>query len=239
MNTLPEIKIIIQEKDLMPMDLAEQIHTLQNQSDQILSVTTAEQNNLNGECVTSLRKLAKEVESMRTSKTRPLLDGQRILKQFFDSYSNPINDRIERLKKLGCQFIENENKRVAQEEEKRRQEFLEAQKKQFELDEAARNAAAQGSKLEQMIANRKLEAAKSNVQAVIAQPEPEAARAKGQTMKQVLCYEVTDLMLLVKHNPQLCKIEAKASAIKSTCHPNIPVLGLKLWFESEASYTSR
>ena len=102
-----------------------------------------------------------------------------------------------------------------------------------------RKAAEQGSITQQMIANRKLEAAKANVQAVIAAPEPVMEKAKGQTTKQVLRYEVTDILALVKARPDLCKIEAKASAINSTCHPNLPIPGLKLWFENVSTYTTR
>lgn len=68
---------------------------------------------------------------------------------------------------------------------------------------------------------------------------PVMDKARGQTMRQKLCYEVTDIMALVKARPDLCKIEAKASAINSTCIPEVPVPGLRLWWENQSTYTSR
>ena len=239
MKNIPEIKILIQEADLIPAEMILNRNEYLQNADAIKSVTTAEQNQCAGECVVEMRKHVKAIEEMRVTRTRPLLDAQKLLKGFYDSHSENLLAEIGRLQRLGTAFIESENRRVEAEEKKRREEFEAAQRAQFALDDAARKAAESGSITQQMLANRKLEAAKVSVQAVINAPEPVMEKAKGQTTKQVLKFEVLDILALVKARPDLCKIEAKASAINSTCHPNLPIAGLKLWFENVSTYTTR
>jgi hypothetical protein len=73
------------------------------------------------------------------------------------------------------------------------------------------------------------------------EPMPTVARAQGQTLRQVLKWEVTDLRALVQARPDLCKIEPKASAINATCIPEMPNLppGLKLWWENASTFSTR
>ena len=238
-TNLPEIKILIQEADLIPAEMTTQREQFLLCASGIKSITTADANSMAGQTVVEMRKHVKEIESQRKERTKILDDAKKLLMDFFGSHNQPMIDQIDRLQKLGNNYIEEQQRKVAAEEKKRREEFEAAQRAQFALDDAARKAAEQGSITQQMIANRKLEAAKANVQAVIAAPEPVMEKAKGQTTKQVLRYEVTDILALVKARPDLCKIEAKASAINSTCHPNLPIPGLKLWFENVSTYTTR
>ncbi len=239
MNTLPEIKILINQADLLPVESSAERDSLINEAVRIKSISNVLDNSSAAKSVVLMRKHVKTIESMRVERTRPLLDAQKILKAFYDSHTETLQSEINRLQRLGTAYIEAENKRVEAEEKKRREDFEAAQRAQFALDDAARKAAESGSTVNQMLANRKLETAKANVQAIIATPEPEMKKAKGQQFKQVLKWEVTDLMLLVKHNPQLCKIEPSASAIKSTCGPNLQIPGLRCWYENEAIYTTR
>lgn len=68
---------------------------------------------------------------------------------------------------------------------------------------------------------------------------PSAARATGQQLKRVLKYEVLDIHAVYRARPELCKLEIKASAVNATCVPEIPVPGLKMWFENVALFTTR
>jgi hypothetical protein len=239
MNTPPEIKILINEADLIPSEMTTQRDQFLLCASGIKSITTSDANAMAGKTVVEMRKHVKSIESERKERTKILDDAKKLLMDFFGSHNESLVAEIDRLQKLGTSFIESENRRVQAEEQKRRDEFEAAQRAQFALDEAAQKAEQSGSITQQMIANRKLEAAKANVQTIIAAPEPTMEKAKGQTMKQVLRYEVTDILALVKARPDLCKIEAKASAINSTCHPSLPVIGLKLWFENVSTYTTR
>jgi hypothetical protein len=238
-QNLPEIKIVINSVDLIPSDMVTEREQYLLCASGIKSITTPDENSMAGQTVVEMRKHVKAVEEMRVTRTRPLLDAQKLLKGFCDSHTECLLSEIGRLQRLGTAFVESENRRVEAEEKKRREEFEAAQAAQLALDDAARKASESGSITQQMIANRKLESAKINVQEIINAPEPVAIKAKGQTMKQVLRYEVTDIFELVKARPDLCKIEAKASAINSSCHPNHPIPGLKIWFENVSTYTTR
>jgi len=235
----PEIKILINAADLIAPEVQKERDELHLISTAILSVTTKDKNEYAGKRVVAMRKHVKETTAQRLLITRRFDDAKKIVMDFFEEHNRPLQAETDRLQKLGNNYIEDQQRKVKAEEKKRREEFEAAQRRQFELDEAARKAEESGSIAQQMVANRKLEAEKANVQTIIATPDHVIEKAKGQTTKQVLKWEVTDLMELVKHNPQLCKIEPSASAIKSTCHPSLPVSGLKLWFETETIYTTR
>lgn len=71
------------------------------------------------------------------------------------------------------------------------------------------------------------------------EPMPVESRARGQQLRRVLKWEVTDIRALVQSRPDLCKIEAKASAIQAVCVPELPVPGLKLWWEEVSTFTTR
>jgi hypothetical protein len=239
MKNPPEIKILIAGDELISPEVRNQLEQLVLSAGGIKSVTKSDENKLAGNCVVAMRKHVKDLTAERMVITRRFDDAKKIVMDFFAEHNKPLEDEIDRLQKLGNNYIEDQQRKVAAQEKKQREEFEAAQRAQFALDEAARKAAESGSIAQQMVANRKLEAAKANVQTIIAAPKPEMTKAKGQTTKQVLRHEVTDILALVKARPDLCKIEAKASAINSTCHPNLPIPGLRLWFETETTYTTR
>jgi len=205
----------------------------------VVAIADKESNDAAGLVVRDLRVYCKAVEAMRVAETKPLLEAQRLVKFLVDSHLAPLLAEIKRIEKMGTAFLEAEEHRVLAEQKKQREEFEAAQRRQFELDDAARKAAESGGRLAQFEANKKLEAAKEVTAAIIAAPEPEAIRARGQSIKQVLKYEVTDIYALVKARPDLCKIEEKASAINATCHPNMQIPGLKLWYENKSTFSTR
>ena len=219
---VPQIKIQINGDDLIPAIVQNERNYLLTQSGASKSVKNINEDISCGLSVTSMRNHVKDLTAERMNRTKILDDAKKLIMNFFSDHISPIETEIERLKKLGNNFAESERIRVAEEEAERQRKFEEAQQAQF-------NAV---SPVQEMIARRKVET-------IIATPEPEVNRAKGKTTKQVLKWEVTDLMELVKYNPQLCKIEPKPSAINATCHPNLPVPGLNLWFETESNYTTR
>lgn len=211
----------------------------------IKTVTSAETNEQAGAVVREIRKYVKDVESLRVSLTKPLLDGQRLLKSLSDDHCAPLIAEQQRIEKLATDFMVAEQRRVAAAEEVRRVAFEKAEATRIAAEEAARKAAERMTTDAGLAKSKKLEAkavaAAVAVQTIIAAPLPEGQRTKGQTFKKVLKWEVTDLNALVKARPDLCKIEAKASAIQATCVPEMPnlPLGLKLWWENQSVFTSR
>ena len=82
---------------------------------------------------------------------------------------------------------------------------------------------------------QELAKAASEVQVVLAAPLPTKAKATGSTLRQMLRFEVLDIRAVYQARPELCTIEIKKSAVQATCVPEIPVPGLKLWYENVTS----
>ena len=212
-------------------------------SRKVTAITKASENAEAGLAVRNIRTHLKGVEAARVELTKPLLDAQRLLKSLADDHSAPLRDEVTRVERLATNFMEAEQRRVAAEEAARQKAFQEAQAKQFAAEDAARKAAAKMTTDAGLAKAEKLEAkavaAADAVQTIIAAPAPEVQRAKGQTMKQVLKYEVEDIRKVYAARPELCTIEIKPSAVLSTCNPELPVPGLKLWYENKATFASR
>jgi hypothetical protein len=211
----------------------------------ITTVTTAAQNADAGAAVRNLRTHIKGVEAVRVQLTRPLLDGQRLIKALADEHCKPLEDEVRRVEGLGTAYAEAENRRVAAAEAARQATFQRAQQEQFAAEEAARKA-AERAKTDAGLAvaikaEEKAQAAAAKVDSIITAPVPEANRAKGQSLKQVLKWEVTNIRALAAARPDLVRMEPNAAGIQSTCVPNMPNLppGLKLWWDNKGTYASR
>ena len=174
----------------------------------ITSIATAGENDTARNIAVEIRTHVKEVEAARVSLTKPLLDGQRMLKKLSDDHIAPLEAELQRLQRLATVFLEAEQVRVAAE-----------MKARLELAAEAKTDADFA-----VISNEAM---------------PAEARAQGQTLRKVLKWEVTDLRALYLARPELCKLEAKASAINVSCVPEMPVPGLKLWWQNAATFTTR
>ncbi len=230
------LTLTVKADDLITRDVIKERDKLAARGQNITAIGSSDDNQSAAIVVRDIRKYVKEVAEARKSLTKPLDEATTLLINIERDHLAPLIEEQKRLERAGTAWLELEQKRVEAEEKKRREEFEAAQREQFRLADEARNAP---NKVQEMIANRKLEVAKNQVQSVIAAPTPQLTKAQGQTMKRVLKYEVTDIYALVKARPDLCKIEAKASAINSTCNPDFPVPGLRLYWENQSTYTTR
>ena len=127
-------------------------------SRQITAVKTAQQNTDAGAIVRTIRLHVKGVEAARVELTKPLLAGQRLLKELADDHCQPLNEEVKRLEKLGTDFQEAEQRRVAAAEAARAKAFAEAQAKQFAAEDAARKAAEKMTTAAGLAKAEKLEA---------------------------------------------------------------------------------
>ena len=71
------------------------------------------------------------------------------------------------------------------------------------------------------------------------EPLPSEDRARGQTMRQELCFEITDIVALFHAKPLCVELKPRASMIKNMCVPNMPTPGIRVWYENRAAYTTR
>ena len=211
----------------------------------ISTVVTPEQNEHAGEVSRAIRKYVAGVETIRKELTKPLLDGQRLLKALSDAHCEPLVEELERVEQLATNYIMAERRRVEAAEKLRQQQFQQAENERIEAEKKA-TAAAQRMSTEKGMAQAekaevKAQAAAERVQTIIAQPQAEVQRSKGQTVKKLLRWEVTDIRALAAARPDLVRMEPNGAGIQSTCIPEMPNLppGLKLWWEDKAVFANR
>lgn len=228
-----------------PSDVVKKRTELISVSQKIKTVTNAALQDSAVQAARDIRTWIKEVETARTALTKPLLETQRLIKSLADEHCAPLIEEQKRVERLVTGFQEQEVARVAREEASRQEAFDKAQREKLEAEDGARTAAERarsgGTKFQINIAEKKLEEAEAagvNLQNIIAAPLAEIQKSSGAATRKILKWEVTDINALAKARPDLCRIEAKASAIQSTCVPEMPVPGLKLWWENKTSIRS-
>lgn len=209
----------------------------------INEITDAAQNNAAREVAVEIRRYLKSVEAARTGLTKPLLDAQKAMKALADQHVAPLAQELVRLENLAADFLIADQRRVAREEAARQEAYQKAEAQRKALEAAAIAAAAAVTTDAQLESAIKIEAtavaAEVAVQQIIQAPQPRLDKASGQSLKKVLKYEVTDIRALAAARPDLVRIEPNCSGIQSTCIPEIPVPGLRLWWEMKATFSSR
>jgi hypothetical protein len=194
------------------------------QSSEIKHVTNAVQQNSAVDAARAIRTYVKDAEGTRVKLTKPLLDAQRLLKRVADEHVAPLVAEQERVERMVTVFQEAEQRRVQAE--------IEARRIAYETAERDRLAA------EQLGMDDEAKAIAEHVQDIIMAAMPEASKSAGASTSKVMRYEVTDIAEIYKVRPDLVKLEIKAAAVLSTCRPELPVPGLKLWLENSTSIRS-
>lgn len=125
---------------------------------------------------------------------------------------------------------------------------LEAERKQAEADAKARKLQEERDARAADDAAR-VGAMQQQADDLLRQPLPEAARAEGQSVREVLRFEVVDIKAVYAARPELCKIEIKPSAVNAVVFPvkganaankdETTVPGLRLWMEQDLSTRRR
>lgn len=225
-------------------DVEEKRNSLVLASAAIKTVATAQDQAMAVNAARNIRTWLKEVEAARVALTKPLLDTQRQLKALADDHCQPLLEEQRRVERLVTSFQESEQRRVRAEEQARAEAIAKAERERIAAEELAREAydnLQTQEQLNQAIAvEDEAKAATAVSDAIIAAPLPEVNKAKGAATRRVMRWEVTDINALVKARPDLCKIEAKASAIQAVCVPEMPnpPPGLRLYWENQTSIRS-
>ncbi len=200
--------------------------------------TSAEQNSA-VEAARSIRTALRDVEDTRTTIKKPLLEAGRQIDGLAKDFVGPLTAELTRLETLVTDFQQAEQRRVAEAERVRAAEIARLETERLAREEEARKAAATMTTEAQLAEAIAAEAAEREVaaqrQAVIVAPLPAAIKSGGAATRQVMCYEVTDICALYAARPELCTLVAKASAIRATCVPELPVPGLKMWWEDKTT----
>lgn len=238
-------EIILPDRYSVPERTEEARNALALRAREVVTITSAESNTVARNVAVEIRSHIKDVEAARVFLTKPLLDAQALLMSLRRDHVAPLEIELKRLESLATDYALAERRRVEAAEMARREALAEAERVRLAAEDAARKAASRmttdAGMEKALAAEQKAAAAEQAVQTIIAAPMPSVERARGQTFGKDLKWEVTDLMALVKSRPDLCKIEPKASAINSSCVPEMPnpPPGLRLWWEPRSTFTTR
>jgi len=239
------MKDLIQEQIQLPVSYsatpeAESVKlALLSMANEVRSVVSANDQAIAINAGKNIRSHVKEVEAMRVELTAPLLAAQRQLKALSDAHCEPLMEELRRVSSLVTQFQMQENERVERERQAQVRAYELAEKARVEAEQAAAKAAERintDRQLDKAIAKeQELAMAASKVQEVLAAPMPFKAKASGSTLRQMLRFEVMDIKAVYAARPELCTLEIKKSAVQATCVPEVPVPGLKMWYENVTS----
>lgn len=223
-----------------PQALAQR-ETLLDVASEMKAVQTEAENSHVALVGSGIRKLVNDVETARKELTAPYLAAQRAIKRVADDFCAPLLEQMDRLGRLSAVYRIEQERRAADERQKRADEIAKLQEQERQAAEAARKAAEQGDLMATLQADIKATALAAATTAAVAAPPPEATKTTGQAFQgKVLGWECVDPIALWNARPDLCEPpKPKASAIRSTCVPERPVPGLKLWWESKVSFKSR
>jgi hypothetical protein len=121
----------------------------------ITKITCADENDQARNVAVEIRTHLKDVEATRTQLTKPLLDGQRMLKLMADDHGAPLKTVLERLERLATAFAVSERDKAAAEDKARLELAAEAKTEaDFQsvmAEPIAERAVAQGQQLRKIL----------------------------------------------------------------------------------------
>lgn len=236
LSVSPEITGLSPEAEAIKADLV-------LSAGKVSSVTCAQEQDTAASVSRDLRTYVKQVRALGLEFRRPLTTFAAKVKEAEDAHVAGLETEQKRIERLVLDFTEAERRRVAEEERKRAEEVERLNRERLAAEEKARKLAEKAETPKQEDAAEEAAAAaflaEQQVQAAIIAPLPQVAKAAGMSTRKVMRWEVTDINALVKARPDLCKIEAKGSAILAVCVPEVPVPGLKLWWETTINTRTR
>jgi hypothetical protein len=174
-----------------------------------------------------LRRHLKETESDRKALVAPALEWQRLVNKLSKEHCAPIETALQQIEGRVNEFQKAETERVRLEEVARAEEL-----KRLQAPVETTGDVAQ----QEIAAYRQEQQAEELLRA----PLPEPVKASGAATRKDLGWECTDPIALWNARPDLCHPPTpKASAIRAVCVPELPVVGLKLWWETNTSIRTR
>jgi len=209
------------------------------QTQAVTEVLTAEQQTSAVAAIRSLKELLAEAEDARKEVKAPVLALSRKIDGLADAAKEMLSIEKFRLERLLVAFEQAEQRRVEREELRREEAAAKAQALATALC-ATLHVAEAKIKTEQDLLNAIAaeEAAKAAVEAerqAALVPVAESNKAKGTIVRREVAWKCIDVHALYQARPELVRVEPNAAAIRSVCFPEMPVPGLKLWWETKVT----
>lgn len=211
---------------------------------QTITRITDSQTNLSARnTAVTIREHLKAVEGERVRLTKPLLLGQRLLKSLAEDHVAPLEAELGRLERLATDWLLAEQRRVDREKAAQDQELTRLMTERLAAEALAAKAASECSTEAELAQALEIEAKAREmalaVQTAVAEPLARVDKARGQSIRQVMCYEITDIEALRQAKPDCVKLVPCAAMIQELCVPELPTPGLRCWWESRATYSTR
>jgi hypothetical protein len=212
-------------------------------AEQIMAVTTADEQAMAVAVGQDLRNWVKDIEAARVEVKAPFRERAELVDSLAKGAVAPLKAELDRLSRLVSCFQAQEAERVRLAEDARQKEIarLEAERKKAEDDARVMQAAMVSDKdLEEAIAaEAAAKKAQEDAYNRIAAPLPEAQKATGAATRKEMCYEVLDVHALYRARPELVRLEANAAAIRATVVVGMVVPGLRIWEETKTVISTR
>lgn len=249
---MSETALVLRDYSRLAVEIGPEAHHAINnalQGSSLLGkVDSAESQELAVEVRRQIRTVIKKMEDCRKLVKNPVLDYAKRIDTAVKEAVRPLEEEDNRLGDLVQEF-QREELRKAQEAERRRLEELarierEKQEEQariqreLEAKAARERSETEKRRLVEEATKRQREAEERAKQAMEATgPANLPTKAKGQTVREVLRFEVVDIWLLVRMSPGLVRVEPNRQEINEVINrlaptspggvPNIP--GLRIW----------
>lgn len=236
-HTPPPVGLLIEPS---PEGLAER-DALITEAVFIDSVKTPEENERCADVGSAIQTQIKRTEKTGLELRRPYNFEADKIKAVQEAYLNPLRPHLTRLGRLAAVYRTEQEAQAERERRARTAEIVRLQEQARLADEDARKAAEKGDQMAELAADIGRQALSDLTIAAISKPEPEATKTACQAFKaRELGWECTDPIALYRARPELCNAPTpKPSAIKAVCCPEMPVPGLRLWWEAIVSFKSR
>ena len=179
------------------------------------------------------------VESARKMVKAPVIAAGKMVDALAEKHSAPLQAEFNRVSSLVAAFQAQERARVAEEEEKRRQEVFRLENERRQAAILAQRAAAgmqtEADLAKALAAEEAAKEATAVADQVIRAPLPAVIREEGMVMRKKLDFVVEDIHAVYRARPELVKLEPNRAVILSLCTIKSVVPGLRFTEELKAT----
>lgn len=206
----------------------------------VTSVSTPAEQELVVVTCRHIKGILADMEVARETVKAPVLDIGRRIDSLAKEFAGPIRAEMGRVAALVTAFQETERVRVESEERARAAAIAEAQARAAQqqlLAATMESAMTDESDLERaIIAEAEANAAALKADALIRAPLPEIEKARGQSTRPKVRWEVVDLKLLAISRPDLVKIIPRTAEINIEVTVPCLIPGLRSWEETVTEF---
>ncbi len=211
----------------------------------VVPYDTPDRNAVAAETVVAMRRRVKAVKAAREELAGPLRETLDKLMDIQKAYCGPLEAEIDRIETLAGEF-DGRQKEAARKAEAAASAELKRLEDERRSSEAALET-AKGRKAETI--ERGLEENRAKFNELVVAKAPEPAKARGQTTREVLKWELVDKEAAFRAMPHLFDVTIRPSAVNACCVPGAGktkddpetelYAGIRCWWEKSTTFADR